>query len=215
MNKYRTSKQNTPNRFRSGIFHIVFLGCIFVLSNVHAANNYDPYLSFIGQKLEGTTLSKISKELGETPIVHSGSIRGPIYTICYTTKNKAETVFFESGVMGGSQHQLLSYSVMNSKDRTQECAPLPAASTNLHIGVLHLGAKMSELKGKLPQPLEKIDGYGYLHKYSWKIPFTAKDIERTKVENMEHAFWTTTLYIEVFESKGFVTGYKVSKQTAW
>jgi len=193
---------------------LALFGLLFVSSAI-ASNNYDQYLSLMGFKLEETDLYKIQEKLGDNDIQQTVNVTGPKYSICYFIDNNKTTIQFESGVMGGRQHQLLAYSVRIDKDKPKECGTLSVSDKSIDLGVLRLGNDINVVKKSLPQPVEDIPGYGYLHKHFYQIPFSTKDIERTGVKDMSQAFWSVSIYIEVFENQGKVTGYKISKQTSW
>lgn len=193
---------------------IITLFGLLLVSQAIASDSHNQYLSLMGFKLEETNLYKIQEKLGDTPIQQSMTIYGPHYSICYFVNKNNATVFFESGTMGGKQHQLLAYAVKTGADKNDGCMPL-LSSKNIELGALSLGKEISLVKKSLPQPVEDIPGYGYLHKHFDKLPFSKKDIERTGVEDMSQAFWGVSIFIEVFEIQGKVTGYKVSKQTSW
>lgn len=180
-----------------------------------ASDTYDPYLSLMDFKLEETNLYKIQEKLGNSSIQQSMAMNGPRYTICYFLNKNNATIFFESGVMGGKQHQLLAYTVKTGIEKADECIPLLSSENNIHLGELGLGKEINVVKRLLPQPVEEISGYGYLHKHFYRIPFSKEDIERSGVKDMANAFWSVSIFIEIFESQGKVTGYKVSKQTSW
>lgn len=190
------------------------LGLLFGVQAV-ASDTYDPYLSLMGFKLEETDLYKIQEKLGNSSIQQSMAMNGPHYAICYFLNKNNATIFFESGVMGGKQHQLLAYTVKSGIEKADGCTSLLSSENNIHLGELDLGKEINVVKKSLPQPVEDIPGYGYLHKHFYRKPFSKKDIERSGVKDMANAFWSVSIFIEIFENQGTVNGYKVSKQTSW
>lgn len=191
------------------------LFALLFISQANASDNYEQYLSLLGFKLEETDLFKVKEKLGDSEIKQSMDVTGPKYSICYFINKDKTTVHFESGLMGGKQHQLLAFSVKYGTNKSEGCSALAVSGIETHLGVLHLGEKIKLVKKALPQPVEDIPGHGYLHKHFYKRPFSKKDIQRTGVKDMSQAFWSVSIFIEVFESQGKVTGYKVSKQTSW
>ena len=182
---------------------------------VIAADKYDPYISLLGYKLEKSNLIEIKKALGEAPINRSGDAGGSYYGVCYLLPRHNITVYFESGEMGGNDHDLLSFVVKETKEEKLKCGVLPDIKPSaLKVGVLSLGKDANSVKGKLPGPVKKTK-HGFEHKNFGKRQFTEEDIKMNQVDDMKYAFWDVFTAIEVFTHNGKITGYKVYRVTSW
>ncbi|TPW17879.1 MAG: hypothetical protein FD130_489 [Halothiobacillaceae bacterium] len=178
---------------------------------VDAVEGYDRYLSLMGMTLEETNLHAIREKLGNTPLKNDDDS----YSICYSSKQSNATLFFGSNELGGSKQRLLNFYVKNGVAAEDQCTAITADPKLFRLGAIELGKDINTVKRQLPQPVEEIKERGLLHRYYGKIPFSKKEIERLQVEDLNHAFWSLLLFIEVFEEQGVVSGYKVSKLTSW
>jgi len=186
---------------------------LYFTYNSHATDVYAPYLSLLGFKLEESTLYEIKEELGDATIIQSGNVTKSDFSICYTSGKN--TIYFNSNEMGGNRHRLLSFSVKNYIHKQEQCGHLTVHDSDLQLGNIKIGTNIKTVISLIPQPVENIKGYGYLHKHYSKLPFSEKDIERTRVKNMDHAFWSVLIFIEVFTENDKINGFKVSKSTSW
>ena len=93
---------------------IVSLILLYLISSASfASDNHEQYLTLLGFKLESANLLKIRDKLGNAPIHHSGDAGNSYYGLCYLLPKDNVTVIFESGEMGGKNHDLLSFVVKN------------------------------------------------------------------------------------------------------
>jgi len=175
----------------------------------------EKYLSILGFKLEETHLSTIQEKLGQAPIHRQGTGANAVPRICYYDETNKATIYFESSPMGGQKLRLMSFTILATNEQHDFCGILRLTETSLRVGELALGGEINTVTKLLPQPIEYIKGYGYLHKHFSTTPFSAADIKRLNVSNLRTAFWSVSIYIEVFESHNIVDGFKVSKLTSW
>ena len=188
---------------------------LLIPSVIFASEKYEPYITFLGFKLEKDNLTNIKEKLGEAPINHSGDAGDSYYALCYVLPKHNITIYFESGEMGGHNHDLLSFMVKKSKEDKLQCGALTNISlSDIEVGILKIGKDKNSIKTKLPQPISK-KPFGIQHKNFGKNPFSEEDIKRMQVENMEYAFWDVFTSIEVYEQNGFISGYKVSRVTSY
>ena len=195
------------------IFINVFI-ILCALTQVHAT---DEYTTLLGFQLEKNNLHQIQEKLGYTPIRLTGDAGGTIYKLCYISKKNNITINFESGELGGKNHELLGFSVMNSIENSQECREIKLKDNwakNTNIGVIKLGESFISVVSKLPKPTKRILG-GIEYQHVRKIPFTKEEIIKLKVEKLEYAFYSELTTIKVFNKNNIVSGYEVWKVTTW
>ena len=187
---------------------------LLILSMSTAVQATDEYLTLLGFKLEKTNLFEIQKRLGNVPIKHAGDAGDSYYGICYLSRENNATVYFESGEMGGHEHTLLNFVVKNALEKSQKCGELKNNIGDLRLGVIKLGKSIDEVRKELPQPV-KVVADGLEYRQMTRLPFTKEDIERTKIKDLNEAYWDVSVTIRVFEENGTVSGYEVSKVTSW
>lgn len=182
---------------------------------VQAEERYASYLSLLGFTLEKTQLHHIQQTLGNAPIHQHGNGLNASPRICYYDKTNNATLSFESGPQGGKNLRLLSFSVVSGNENHNSCGLLRLTENDLTLGGLSLGVIFDSAKKTLPQPWEYIKGYGYLHKHFNRRPFSQREIRRFNVKDLNTAFWSISIYIEVFKDDDVITGFKISKLTSW
>lgn len=203
------------------VYYFYFLLFLFSLATVFSPSYADDlsfdkkYLSILGFELERSHLLSIRKKLGEAPIHQSGAGANITSSICYFDETNKATIFFESNPMGGKNMRLMNFTVLAGNPQHNTCGKLQLAEISLHVGELVLGRDINKVTKSLPQPVEYIKGYGYLHKHFSRIPFSEADIQRLNISDLRTAFWSVSIYIEIFEHQNRVTGFKVTKLTSW
>jgi len=178
-----------------------------------AGENLEQYFNLMGFTLEESKISDVLKMMGDTVVHKEGDAANSYTGVCYFYPKNNVTVYFESGEMGGGE-TILSYKVIQSHESKYPCETIKTApSKYFEIGNLKLGKDLKDTIDSLPPNVDSRKNL--IFSYHTKIPFSKEDIARTKVEDMEYAFWDQSVTIQLFSEQNIVTGYSISKITSW
>lgn len=133
------------------------------------------FTGFAGFRLGTVTLSGIQKKLGNTKLIETGEAGEYEAAICYRTD--LGLVYFLSGEMGGSEHDLLAFGVSKS-DKTKPCAPFPKKwpSPRLELAGLRLGMSKARFEQVVATKVEWNGNIGRAF-YQSKRPMMSAEIK--------------------------------------
>lgn len=161
---------------------LLLLSLIFVvvisMAPAYAQNDGSQFTNFAGFDLGTVTLSEIEQKYGPTTLIESGDAGEYEAKICYRLDDGI--LYFLSGEMGGSNHELLGFAIsvpMSSEQKKCAEFPVKKISLKLNLAGLHLGMSKADFK-KLFKRIVNWNGNTGTTFFESKRAITQKELER-------------------------------------
>jgi len=192
---------------------IALISTLLCFNIAFAGESLDQYFNFMGFTLEESKIADVLQKMGDTVVHKEGDAANSYTGVCYFYPKDKVTVYFESGEMGGGE-TILSYKVIQNYDSKYPCKAIDTAlPKSFGMGNLKLGKDIKHTIDSLPPNIEYRKNLTF--SYYNKNPFSKEDIDRTKVKDMQYAFWDQSVTIQLFSKQDIVTGYSITKITSW
>jgi len=194
---------------------VLIVLCSFSVLQARAESDIEKYHTFLGFKLEESTIYDVINALGEAAVNRTGDAGSSYSGVCYQNANTGTTVYFESGEVGGSDMRLLSFQVHAAPILDYPCGLLGPVnmSKKLSIGSLKLGAEVNKVLSSLPK--NTYERKALTFSYLTKVPFTEEQKEKFGLPRSDSAFWNRFFQIKLYAKNTKVSGYRVSQVTSW
>ena len=142
----------------------------------NAEESAEKFTSFFGFALRNNTLlAQVQKVLGSAYLVETGDGGEYDASICYQAKDGF--IQFQSGEMGGPQHELLGFSI-SKKAPNNHCSKLAKKffSRSLDLAGLHLGMSQNEFTETVGEKIQPQNGK-FVANFDYRRPVTLKEHE--------------------------------------
>jgi hypothetical protein len=181
-----------------------------------AEDTGEQFTDFLGFHLGTITLAEVEKKLGPAKLIETGDAGGYEAKICY--KTSIGLVYFLSGEMGGSKHELLGFAV-SKNDEAKPCSPYPSSQPPpmLELAGLRLGMTKANFSRAVRKKVQWEDDIGRVF-FESKRPITPaelaklpKEVQQMILDGQSQNFFDVLVSIIGYFSKDRLTEFQVWK----